>query len=126
MESLTDLDALSGKEVTQALALHDLTYGWLEQVLFRVEEVWLAVRVNADTDEIILAILPELDTEALERQFSFTQIANQRKTIAWLRRMTNQYGYEDGFQLAFDDAEGTHVQLLAEASQLRLIVFREY
>ncbi|TPE43708.1 DUF6334 family protein [Pontibacter mangrovi] len=126
MDIPTDLEALAGKDVTQALALHDLAYGWLQQVLFRVEDVWLAVRVNEDTDEIILTILPELDVAVLERQFSFSQISNQRKKLNWLWRMTNQHGYEDGFQLAFDDAEGTNVQLLAEASQLQLHIFQRY
>lgn len=126
MENPTDLDSLTGKDVTQAFALHELAFGWLQQVVFRVEEVWLVVAVNEQTDEIILSILPELDFGALERQYSLTRIANQRKKISWLWRMTNQHGYEDGFQLAFDDAEGTNVQLLAEASQLQLIIFRRY
>ncbi|WP_276499093.1 DUF6334 family protein [Pontibacter litorisediminis] len=126
MESPIDLDNLTGKEVTQALALHELTYGWLQQVVFRVEEVWLVISVNEDTDEVVLSVLPELDFAALEQQYSFTQVSNQRKKIAWLWRMTNQFGYEDGFQLAFDDVEGTNVQLLAEASQLQLHIFQRY
>ena len=40
--------------------------------------------------------------------------------------MTNQRGYEDGFQLEFDDREGTTVQLVAEASQLKLYIFQRY
>ena len=121
-----DFDELAGKVVLEAFALHELEFGWLQQVVFRLEEVWLAVGVNEDTDEIILSILPELDIQAMEQQFSFTQIANQHKTIGWLWRLTNQYGYEDGFQLGFDDEEGTNVQLLAEASQLKLTIFQRY
>ncbi|SFG43627.1 hypothetical protein SAMN05421739_102517 [Pontibacter chinhatensis] len=121
-----DFDALPGKVVLEAFALHELEFGWLQQVVFRLEDGWLAVGVKEDTDEIILSILPELDVRAMEQQYSFTQIANQRKTIGWLWRMTNQYGYEDGFQLAFDDEEGTNVQLLAEASQLKLTIFQRY
>ncbi|MCX2739634.1 DUF6334 family protein [Pontibacter anaerobius] len=126
MEELPNLEALAGTDVTQAFALHELAFGWLQQVVFRVGEVWLVVAVNEQTDEIILSVLPELDFGMLERQFSLTQISNQRKKISWLWRMTNQHGYEDGFQLEFDDAEGTNVQLLAEASQLRLTIFQRY
>lgn len=121
-----DFDELPGRVVLEAFALHELEFGWLQQVVFRLKEGWLAVGVKEDTDEIILSILPELDIPVMEQQYSFTQIANQRKTIGWLWRMTNQYGYEDGFQLAFDDEEGTNVQLLAEASQLKLTIFQRY
>ncbi|WP_266202882.1 DUF6334 family protein [Pontibacter kalidii] len=126
MEIFDKLDSFTGKAVTQALALHELEFGWLQQVAFQIEGVWLVVGVNEETDEVMLSILPEPDFRALEQQFSFTQISNQQKQIAWTWRMTNQHGYEDGFQLAFDDVEGTHVQLLAEASQLRLTIFRKY
>lgn len=126
MESIVDLDALTGKEVTQAYALHHLEMGWLQQVVFQVEEEYLVVAVDADTDEVILSILQKLDFAALEQQFSRTQISNQRKKISWMWRMTNQRGYEDGFQLEFDDREGTTVQLIAEASQLKLYIFQRY
>lgn len=126
MDNALDLDTLTGKTVTQAFALHDLEFGWLLQVLFQVEQVWLQIAVNEDTDEIILAILEDLDLGALEQQYSLTQISNQRKEISQLWRMTNQQGYEDGFQVEFDDMDGTCVQLLAEASQLRLAIFQRY
>lgn len=126
MESTIDLDALTGKEVTQAFALHDLEFGWLQQVVFQVEGLYLVVAVDDDNDEIILSVLPQLDFAALERHFSRTQISNQRKPISSIWRMTNQRGYEDGFQLEFDDMEGTNVQLLAEASQLKLTIFQRY
>ncbi|WP_299756689.1 DUF6334 family protein [uncultured Pontibacter sp.] len=126
MDNALDLDTLTGKTVTQAFALHDLEFGWLLQVLFQVEQVWLQIAVNEDTDEIILSVVPELDFGALEQQYSLTQISNQRKEISQLWRMTNQQGYEDGFQVEFDDMDGTCVQLLAEASQLRLAIFQRY
>ena len=126
MDDTVDLEALSGKNVTHAFALHDLELGWLRQVVFQVEDVYLVVAVDADSDQIILSVTPELDFGALEKLFSKTQIANQRKQISYLWRMTNQNGYEDGFQLEFDDREGTNVQLLAEASQLRLTIFQRY
>ena len=125
MESIVDLDALAGKEVTRAFALHDLELGWLRQVVFLVEDAYLVVAVDADTDEMLLSLLPELDFTTLEQQFSRTQISNQRKRISWLWRMTNQRGYEDGFQVEFDDAEGTNVQLVAEGSQLYITIFRK-
>ena len=125
MESIVDLDALAGKEVTNAFALHDLELGWLRQVVFLVEDAYLVVAVDADTDEMLLSLLPELDFTTLEQQFSRTQISNQRKRISWLWRMTNQRGYEDGFQVEFDDAEGTNVQLVAEGSQLYITIFRK-
>ncbi|WP_161890234.1 DUF6334 family protein [Pontibacter russatus] len=124
MESTVDLEALAGKEVTLAFALHDLEFGWLRQVVFLVEDVYLVITVDADTDEVLLSLLPELDFTALEQQFSRTQISNQRKRISWLWRMTNQRGYEDGFQVEFDDAEGTNVQLVAEESRLYITMFR--
>ena len=124
MESTVDLEALAGKEVTRAFALHDLEFGWLRQVVFQVEGLYLVVAVDADTDEVLLSLLPELDFTALEQQFSRTQISNQRKRISWLWRMTNQRGYEDGFQVEFDDAEGTNVQLVAEESRLYITMFR--
>ncbi|RDV17066.1 hypothetical protein DXT99_00680 [Pontibacter diazotrophicus] len=126
MENTVDLDALTGKEVTHAYALHDLETGWLQQVVFQVEDMYLFVAVDTDDDEIILSLLPELNFTALEQQFSRTQISNQRKKISWMWRMTNQRGYEDGFQLEFDDMEGTTVQLVAEAAQLKLYIFQRY
>lgn len=126
MESTADLDNLTGKEVTHAYALHDLEMGWLQQVVFQVEGSYLVIAVDTDDDEIILSLLPELDYSVLEQQFSRTQISNQRKKISWMWRMTNQRGYEDGFQLEFDDREGTTVQLIAEASQLKLYIFQRY
>lgn len=126
MDNALDLDTLTGKTVSQAFALHDLEFGWLLQVLFQVEQVWLQIAVNEDTDEIILATLKDLNLGALEQQYSLTQISNQRKEISQLWRMTNQQGYEDGFQVEFDDMDGTCVQLLAEASQLRLAIFQRY
>ncbi|WP_162053760.1 DUF6334 family protein [Pontibacter pamirensis] len=126
MESTVDLDDLTGKEVTHAYALHDLEKGWLQQVVFQVEDKYLTITVDADDDEIILSLLPELNFTALEQQFSRTQISNQRKKISWMWRMTNQRGYEDGFQLEFDDMEGTTIQLIAEALQLKLYIFRRY
>ncbi|MCC9138123.1 DUF6334 family protein, partial [Pontibacter silvestris] len=99
MESIVDLDTLTGKEVLEAFTLHDLEQGWLQQVVFQMEEVYLIVAVDKDSDEVVLSVLPELNFPALEQQFSRTQIANQRKKISWIWRMTNQYGYEDGFQL---------------------------
>lgn len=125
MESTVELDLLTGKEVWNAYALHDLEMGWLQKVVFRVENMYLVVAVDAD-DEILLSMLPEPDLAALEQQFSSTQISNQRKKINWMWRMTNQRGYEDGFQLEFDDVEGTTVQLVAEASQLKLYIFQRY
>ena len=124
MESIVDLDALAGKEVTNAFAFHDLELGWLRQVVFLVEDAYLVVAVDADTDEMLLSLLPELDFTTLEQQFSRTQISNQRKRISWLWRMTNQSGYEDGFQVGFDDAEGTNVQLVAEGARLYITIFR--
>lgn len=126
MESTVDLDVLTGKEVLKAFALHDLELGWLQQVVFQLEDMYLVVAVDADDDEIILSLLPEPDFTALEQQFSRTRIANQRKKISWMWRMTNQRGYEDGFQLEFDDREGTTVQLVAEAAQLKLYIFQRY
>lgn len=126
MESTIDLDILIGKEVRQAFALHDLEKGWLQQVVFQLEGMYLIIAENAASDEILLSVLPELDVAALEVQFSRTQISNQRKRISYIWRMTNQNGYEDGFQLEFDDLEGTNVQLIAEASQLRLFIFQRY
>lgn len=126
MQSITDLDSLTGQEVRQAFALHDLQFGWLQQVIFQVEEAYLVVSVEEDSDEIILSILTELNVEALAGQFSRTQIANQRKRIGWLWRMTNSRGYDDGFQVEFDDREGTNVQLIAEASQIRMTIFQRF
>ena len=126
MESTVDLDDLTGKEVLNAFALNDLQFGWLQQVVFWVGDSYLIVAVDADNDEITLAMQPDLDSDALEQQFSRTQISNQRKKINWMWRMTNQRGYEDGFQLEFDDVEGTTVQLVAEASQLKLYIFQRY
>ncbi|MFD3003631.1 DUF6334 family protein [Pontibacter toksunensis] len=126
MESIVDLDDLTGKEVLNAYALHDLEMGWLQQVVFQVEKEYLVIAVDVDSDEVILSILPKLNFAALEQQFSRTQISNQRKKINWLWRMTNQRGYEDGFQVEFDDREGTTVQLVAEASQLKLYIFQRY
>ncbi|GAB3530483.1 hypothetical protein GCM10027443_11150 [Pontibacter brevis] len=126
MESTVDLDALIGKEVLNAFALNDLQLGWLQQVVFRLEDAYLIVAVDEDTDEVTICMQPELDFEELEQQFSRTQISNQRKKINWMWRMTNQRGYEDGFQLEFDDMEGTTVQLVAEASQLKLYIFQRY
>ncbi|MCJ8165769.1 DUF6334 family protein [Pontibacter sp. E15-1] len=124
MDNTVDLDALTGKEVLQAFALHDLELGWLQQVVFQMEDRFLTVAVNTETDELILSLLPELDFAALGQRFSTTRIANQRKRLSYIWRMTNQRGYEDGFQLEFDDVEGTTVQLLAEASQLKLYIFQ--
>lgn len=121
-----DIDALAGKVVTSAIALNDLKTGWLQQVVFRVADMYLVVSVDANTDEILLSILPDLDVSAVERQFSSTRISNQQKTISYIWRMTNQNGYADGLQLEFDDVERTNVQLLAEGSQLLLTVFRRY
>ncbi|PRY13656.1 hypothetical protein CLV24_10526 [Pontibacter ummariensis] len=126
MESIIDLEALTGKEVRQAFALYDLDHGWLEQVVFQVEDVFLAVAVDMDYDEVTVSVLPELDLRALEQQFSRRQISNQRKRISYIWRMMNQRGYEDAFQLEFDDLEGTNVQLLAENAQLRLSIFQRY
>ena len=126
MESITDLDALTGKEVTHAYALHDLEIGRLQQVVFQVEDGYLVVAVDTDDDEIILSVLPELNYAALEQQYSRSQISNQRKKISAIWRMTNHRGYEDGFQLEFNDREGTTVQLIAEASQLKLYIFQRY
>lgn len=126
MGSTVDLDTLTGKEVLEAFALRNYEHGCLQQVVFQVEELYLVIAVNSDSDEITLSILPEFDFTAQEQQFSKTTIANQRKTISWIWRMTNQYGYEDGFQLEFDDVEGTSVQLLSEAAQLKLYIFQRY
>ncbi|WP_169728060.1 DUF6334 family protein [Pontibacter actiniarum] len=123
---MTELDGLTGKEVTQAFTLHDLEQGWLQQVVFQVEDTYLVVKVDADTDEVILDLLAAMDLQALDKQFSRTQLSNQRKRISYLWRMTNQRGYEDGFQLEFDDMEGTSVQVLAEASRLYLTIFQRY
>lgn len=125
MENTPDLDALTGKEVRHAYALHSLEHGWLEQVVFQVEELYLVVAVDADTDEVIVSILPALDFAALDQRFSRTRIANQRKKISSTWRMTNHRGYEDGFQLEFDDVGQTNVQLIAEASSLALTVFNK-
>ena len=121
-----DIDTLAGKVVTSAIALNDLNTGWLQQVVFRVEDIYLVVSVDANTDEVLLSMLPDFDSRALERQFSSTRISNQRKRISYIWRMTNQAGYADGLQLEFDDVERTNVQLLAEGSQLLLTVFRRY
>ena len=124
MKSTAELDALAGKEVIEAFALHDLELGWLQQVVFQVEDIYLVVAVDAATDEVLLSLLSELDFTAPEQRFSRTQISNQRKRINWLWRMTNQQGYEDCFQLEFDDRERTNVQVLAEGARLYITVFR--
>jgi len=126
MENIMDLDTLTGREVTRAFALHDLERGWLQQVVFQVEDIYLAVAVDADTDELKLTVQPAFDFMEAAQQFSRTQISNQRKKISYIWRMTNQSGYEDGFQLEFDDREGTNVQLLAEAAQLKLFIFQRH
>ena len=126
MESTVDLDDLTGREVTQAFALHDLELGWLRQVVFRVEGIYLVIAVDAASDELAISVLPALDFTALDQRFSRTPISNQRKRISYIWRMTNQRGYEDGFQLEFDDVEGTNVQLIAESSQLKLFIFRKH
>lgn len=125
MEDITDFDILTGKEVTHAYALHDLENGWLQQVLFQLEDMFLLVSLDTDSDEVVLSLLQEIDFELLDRQFSRTQIANRRKKILYIWRMTNQRGYEDGFQLEFDDVEQTHVQLIAEGSSLVLTIFNK-
>lgn len=81
MKSMTELDGLTGKEVTQAFTLHDLEQGWLQQVVFQVEDTYLVVKVDADTDEVILDLLAAMDLQALDKQFSRTQLSNQRKQI---------------------------------------------
>ena len=126
MNSITDFDTLAGKTVTRAYALHDLELGWLQQIIFQVEEVFLVAAVNADTDEVVLSILPEVDFKMLEQQYSITPISNQRKKINWIWRMTNHLGYDDGFQLEFGDEEQTNVQLIAEASCLKLYIFQRH
>lgn len=126
MESTIDLEALAGKEVVNAFALHDLEQGWLQQVVFRVEDIYLVVAVDADYDEVVISVLPELDFMVLDQHYSRTQISNQRKKINWIWRMTNQRGYEDGFQIEFDDVEGTNVQLIAESSQLKIFIFQKH
>lgn len=125
MESTVDLDALPGKEVVHAFALHDLEQGWLQQVVFRVENIYLVVAVDADYDEVMISVLPELDFRALDQRYSKTQISNQRKKINRIWRMTNQRGYEDGFQLEFDDREGTNVQLIAAGARLDITIFHK-
>ncbi|GAB3821627.1 DUF6334 family protein [Pontibacter rugosus] len=125
MENASDLDELTGKEVTNAFALHSLEHAWLEQVIFQVEEKYLVIAVDADYDEVIVSVLPALDFRLIDQQFSRTQISNQRKKISAIWRMTNQRGYEDGFQLEFDDVAQTNVQLLAEASSLVLTIFNK-
>ncbi|GAA4442125.1 hypothetical protein GCM10023188_41450 [Pontibacter saemangeumensis] len=126
MESFVDLDTLTGKQVINAFALHDLQQGGLRQVVFRLEDLYLVVAVEAASDELVISVQPELDVAALELRFSRTPISNQRKHISYIWRMTNQRGYEDGFQLEFDDVEGTNVQLIAESAQLKLFIFRKY
>lgn len=121
-----DLDELAGKEVSNAIALHDLKNGSLQQVVFQVEGQYLVFSVEADSDEITCSVVPELDFHALGQQFSNTRISNQRKRISYIWRMTNHRGYEDAVQLEFDDVERTNVQLLAEGSQLILTIFRRY
>ncbi|WP_439880237.1 DUF6334 family protein [Pontibacter sp. MBLB2868] len=126
MNTIFDLDSLPGKHVLQAYALHDLEFGWLQQVIFQVEDVYLVIAVEGDTDEVSVSILSEIDPETLEQQFSKTSISNQRKKIVWLWRMVNQNGYEDGFQMEFDDRERTNIQLIAEASRLKLLIFQRH
>jgi hypothetical protein len=121
-----DLDELVGKEVSHAIALNDLKTGWLQQVVFQVEGQFVIFSVEADYDEIICSIAPELDLNTLGQQFSSTRISNQRKRISYIWRMTNHQGYEDAVQLEFDDVERTNVQLLAEGSQLLFTIFRRH
>ena len=126
MEGIIDLEALAGKEVVNAFALHDLERGWLQQVVFRVEGIYLVVAVDADHDEAVLSLLPALDFTVLDQRYSRTVLSNQRKKINWIWRMTNQRGYEDGFQIEFDDRERTCVQIVAEGSRLEISVFRKF
>ncbi|GHA75486.1 DUF6334 family protein [Pontibacter akesuensis] len=125
MEDITDFDILTGQEVTHAYALHDLENGLLQQVLFQLEDMFLLVSLDVNSDEVVLSMLPQIDFTILDRQFSRTQIANRRKRILYIWRMTNQRGYDDGFQMEFDDVEQTHVQLIAEGNSLALTIFNK-
>ncbi|MHA6247010.1 DUF6334 family protein [Pontibacter sp. CAU 1760] len=126
MKHTTELDELTGKMIHQAFALHHRETGALQMVVFQVEHLYLTVAVDAATDEIVLNLLPALDLGELAQRYSSTPISNQRKKISATWRMTNSWGYEDGFQIELDDVESTNVQLLAEGAQLRLSIFKRF
>ncbi len=116
-----DIDELAGKDVTNAYALTDTKAGGIAQIVFQLNDVFLIVGADKETDELRVSVETAPPTEeGCERK----QLSNQRKQIAWIWRMTNQYGYEDGLQVEFDDLERTNVQIVAEAARLDVTVFR--
>lgn len=126
MHDISDLDNLLGKTVSQAVTLHHPDLPMPSWVALLVDSLWLVVGVDADTDEVLLSLLPESNFRQLAQGHSLSQISNQHKSIASLWRMTNSRGYDDGFQVEFDDLPGTTLQLTAEAAQLRLTIFQRF
>ncbi|TXK52085.1 hypothetical protein FVR03_02140 [Pontibacter qinzhouensis] len=125
MASEADLDELTGKEVTKAYALLDPETNWIVHTVFQVEELYLVITIEPDLDEVIIDVLTAatLATTINHDKLLQKPIANQKKSIAYIWRLTNQRGYQDGVQIEFDDFHRLNVQVMAEGSRLLLTVF---
>ena len=120
-----DLDELTGKEVAKAYALLDPETNWIAHTVFQVEDQFLVLSLEPDEDEVTVAVLAADALAATIAHEHFTQkpIANQKKSIAYIWRLINQRGYQDGVQIEFDDFHRLNVQVMAEGSRLLLTVF---
>ncbi|MFT2009047.1 DUF6334 family protein [Pontibacter sp. 13R65] len=125
MATEADLDELTGKEVTKAYALLDPETNWIVNTVFQVEDSFLVLTIDPEQDEILIAVhtAATLATAVPHDQLLQKPIANQKKSIAYIWRLINQRGYQDGVQIEFDDFHRLNVQIMAEGSRLLLTVF---
>lgn len=97
--------------------------GWLMQVVFQLDKWHLVVGINPEADELKTAVLTSPHLEQADRSLRKERIANQRKKILNIWRLTNSSGYEEGLQIELEGVARTNIQLLAEAGRIDLTVF---
>jgi hypothetical protein len=98
---------------------------FIEQAILQLDNNYLVINVNPDTDEIVTSVLDKnpVNTNAANVLFvsrhpdNFMHDALGHK-LTWCWIMTNNQGYSDGIQFQFNDPKNRTIQFVALASRL--------
>lgn len=112
-----DYEVVDGKVVTAVLGFSDVLLGW-ESIAIVTSEGALLIRVDQDTDELMVNLEPAPDEGKLWHPVPDLASAVGLK-LGWCWVGRNYRGYLDMFTVSFSDLD-PQVCFIGEASQIRI------
>ncbi|NDV60538.1 DUF6334 family protein [Bacteroides sp. 519] len=95
----------------------DIQTNGYSNIIFELDDVYLTLTVNDDTDEFEIAILPAIDSVLFEIPYWSTSLVGKKIVGVW--KPHNQKGYSDFLALGIDEFIPT-ISMSTIASEIKL------